>query len=244
MGRFRTFYASTLGKKAVAAVTGAILFLFLLGHMTGNLKTFMGLTDDGIAKLDVYAEFLRTMGEPLFSYGQLLWIARIVLLAALILHVTAVVQLVAHNRRARPVAYVKHKRIESSWAAHWMMGSGLLLLAFIVFHILHFTTGTVEFARFVHGEVYANVYYAFQHWYVSLIYVVAMVILCYHLYHGVWSLFQTLGIDNPDRNRGLRAFAAVAAIGLLIGFCSVPVLVHFGVVPPPTFPSITAGVTP
>ena len=243
MSRFKTFYSTTLGKKAVAAVTGLVLFLFLVGHMTGNLKTFMGLNNEGIAKLDVYARFLRTMGEPMFGEGQLLWLARIVLLSALVLHVTAVVQLVARNRRARPVGYVKHKRIESSRSAHWMLASGLLLLGFIVFHILHFTTGSIHLSRFVEGEVYANVYFGFQLWYVVLIYVVGMIVLCYHLYHGVWSLFQTLGFDNPDRNRALRALAAVSAIGLLIGFCSVPVLVHWGVVPPPTFPSITAGVT-
>jgi len=201
----------------------------------------MGVNTVGVPKIDIYAQFLRTMGEPLFGYAEILWVVRGILLVALVLHIVSVIHLVRQNKAARPQAYVKHRRVESSLAARWMMVTGLLLFAFIVMHILHLTTGTIDFGRFVDGKVYANLYYSFQHWYVALIYVVAMALLMLHLRHGAWSLFQTLGFDNPDRNRGLRYFATGAALLLFIGFSAVPTAIYVGALPSPTHVTLNMG---
>jgi succinate dehydrogenase / fumarate reductase cytochrome b subunit len=243
MGRIATLYNSTLGKKAIVAATGIVLFGFVVMHMAGNLKTFTGNDAEGVPHIDIYAKFLRTMGEPMMPYGSALWVVRIVLLVALVLHVVNVIQLARRNHAARPVAYHHtHVRVEATLAAGTMMVSGLGLLVFIVIHLLQFTTGTIQITPVVHEHVYANLYNAFSRWFVVLFYVLAMGLLAFHLYHGVWSLFQTLGIDNPDRNRGLRVFAALAALVLLVGFCSVPVLILLGVMPdPPPIPAHTEG---
>lgn len=229
MKRIVRLYSTTLGKKVVVAVTGVLLFGFVLAHMAGNLKVFMGNDAEGMPKVDVYAHFLRTVGDPVFGHGELLWVFRIVLLAALFVHVVGVVQLTVANRCARPVRYERSRYEAATLSARWMLVTGLLLLAFIGFHILHFTSGTVDPARFTTGAIYDNLYRAFVQWYYVGLYVVAMILLSLHVYHGVWSLFQTLGLDNPDRNRALRLLAATAAVVLLVGFSSVPVLIFFGV---------------
>ncbi len=234
MSRIATLYRSTLGKKAIAAVTGIVLFGFVVLHMVGNLKTFTGSDCEGVAHIDIYARFLRTMGEPLVPYSFLLWTGRIVLLVCLVLHVVTVIDLARLNRSARPIRYHhRQELVRSTFTARSMLASGVLLLVFIVIHVLHFTTGSIDITPFVHEAVYANLYHAFGKWFIVLFYVLAMGLLGIHLYHGVWSLFQTLGIDNPDRNRSLRALAALAAFILFVGFCSVPVLVYLNVLPAP-----------
>jgi len=228
------FYRTSIGKKVVVAVTGAVLFLFVVAHMLGNLKAFLGSSSDGVPEVDVYAHFLRTMGEPLVPFSVLLWMVRAILLACVVLHVVAAVQLAASNRAARPVPYVRRTFGESSAAARWMLWTGLLLLAFAVVHILHFTTGTINITPILDGQVYANLYHAFSVWYITVFYAVAMAFLAWHLYHGVWSLFQTLGLDSPDRNRMLRMLATLAAALLFVGFCAVPVSFWLGWLPAPT----------
>ena len=234
MGRATRFLGSTLGMKAVVAVTGVILFGFVLLHMLGNLKTFTGNDAQGVPHIDTYARFLRTMGEPLLPHGFALWTVRIVLLVALLLHVAMVIMLQARNRAARPIPY-HHRpvRVVSTVAARTMLVSGVLVLVFAVIHVLQFTTGTIQVTPIEPEQVYANLYHAFSAWFITLFYVIAMGGLGFHLYHGVWSLFQTLGLDNPDRNRGLRLFAALATIVLLLGFCSVPLLFYLGLMPEP-----------
>ena len=209
------------------------MFGFVVMHMAGNLKTFTGNSSDGVPHVDIYADFLRTMGEPMLPHGMALWTVRIVLLISLIVHVVTVLDLAAINRGARNVGYARHSHDQATWPARMMMFSGVLLLVFVIFHILQFTTGTIHVTPIIEGKVYANLYYAFHKWFFALIYVVAMGLLAVHLYHGVWSLFQTLGVDNPDRNRGLRIFAAAAAAVLFIGFSSVPVLFFLGDMPEP-----------
>ena len=223
MNRLASLYKNTIGKKFIAAITGLILFGFLIGHVAGNLKVFTGSSADGVPHIDEYAHFLRVMGEPILPEMAGLWIARVFLLIALVVHVVVVSQLALQSAEARPVSYVKSTKAAASLPALWMMFSGLLILGFIIFHILHFTLGAVPLGEFQHGYVYNNLAYSFALWPVSIGYIAVMVVLGFHLFHGIWSLFQTLGFDNPDRNRGLRAFALIATVGLVVGFSAVPV---------------------
>lgn len=223
------FYSTTIGKKVVAALTGLILVGFVAGHMLGNLKAFMGADAAGVYKLDHYAHFLREMGESLFGYSTLLWIVRIGLLAAVVIHVVTVVQLSRLNSASRNSAYRSYKSNSATAASRTMFYGGLLLLAFIVFHILHLTLGTVHFDGFIEGRVYHNVVAAFQHWYLVAFYVLAMAALGAHLYHGIWSLFQTLGIANPENNPWIRRLAVCGALIVAIGFITVPIAVFLGV---------------
>ena len=222
-------YRSTIGKKFVVALTGSVLFGFVLGHMTGNLKAFAGVGVDGVHKLDVYAHFLREVGTEMFGHGGLLWIARGVLLLALLLHVATIVQLQARNSASRPVGYKVSKLGAATPASRSMLYGGFAILAFVIYHILHMTTGNLHFAGFEEGKVYQNVVNAFGQWHVTLIYAVAMFALGMHLYHGVWSFCQTVGIDNPERNAGLRILSKLAAFVIAVGFISVPVAVFLGV---------------
>ena len=223
------FYRSTIGKKVVVALTGAVLVGFVFGHMIGNLKAFMGHDQQGLHKLDHYAHFLREMGESLFGYGTLLWLVRIGLIISVVLHIVTVIQLSLRNRSARKVSYVSHSMNSATLASRFMTYGGVILFVFIIFHILHLTTGDLHFQGYVEGNVYANVVRAFQQWYNVCFYLVAMVALCAHLYHGIWSLFQTLGLDNPVRNRYIRTIAVVVAVVVSIGFISVPIAVFFNV---------------
>ena len=234
MDRAKKFLSSTLGMKAAVAVTGVILFGFVVLHMIGNLKTFTGTNDNGVPHIDDYAHFLRTMGEPMLPHGFALWATLLVLIVALLLHVGMVIALQRRNSAARPVDY-DHRpvRVVSSFAARTMLVSGVLILVFVIIHLLQFTTGTIQLTPIVPEQVYANLYNAFAVWFVALFYVIAMGLLGFHLYHGVWSLFQTLGVDNPDRNRVLRLFAVVTAVGLVVGFSSVPLLFTLGLMPAP-----------
>ena len=235
MARATRFLSSTLGTKTVVAVTGIVLLGFVLLHMLGNLKTFTGTDADGVPHIDVYAHFLRTMGEPMVPEEFVLWATRVTLLAALLLHVGMVIRLQVLNRAARPIRYShRPERVVSTVAARTMLASGVLILVFVVIHILHFTTGSLSMLpEVVPEEVYANLSRAFGVWYVAVFYVIAAGLLGFHLYHGAWSMFQTLGLDNPDRNQALRWGAALAAVVVVVGFCSVPVLFIVGAMPEP-----------
>lgn len=234
MNRIATLYSSTIGKKFIAAVTGLILFGFLAGHVAGNLKVFTGSTDAGVPHIDEYGQFLKVAGEPFLPEMAGLWIARLVLLGSVVIHIVVVVQLAFRNLEARPVGYVRSKKAASTLAAMWMMFSGGLIAFFIVFHLLHFTVGVLPVGEFQHGAIYKNLYSSFGNPLISLFYVIVMGVIGFHLYHGVWSLFQTLGIDNPDRNKALRMFAIVSTIGIVIGFSLVPLSFMLGVMPEPT----------
>jgi succinate dehydrogenase / fumarate reductase cytochrome b subunit len=206
---------------------------FLVGHVVGNLKVFLPDPEPGVADIDVYAEFLRSAGEPILPPGGGLWIVRLTLIAALVVHVVLVVQLSIRSRRARPVAYASEHLARATRSARWMMISGLVVLGFVVFHLLHFTTGTVDPTTFEEGAVYANLYFAFTRWPFVLLYVVSMGLVALHLYHGAWSMFQTLGLDSPDRNRALRWFAVVISIAVFAGFVTVPISFVSGVLDAP-----------
>ena len=224
MTRVGAFYRSILGKKIIVAVTGMLMLGFLVLHVIGNLHVFLPDARPGVPDVDVYAEFLQTMGAPILPRTSGLWMIRIVMLISIGLHVICVVQLAQHNRRARPIRYQHSRKFEEATIpARAMLYTGTLIVLFVGFHLLQFTFGVVDASRFTNGAVYANLYRAFQlPGYVAL-YMVAMGIIAFHLYHGAWSLFQTLGVDNPDRNRGLRLLAKVVAAGLFVAFTSVPV---------------------
>jgi succinate dehydrogenase / fumarate reductase cytochrome b subunit len=219
-------WKTTIGKKTFVAVSGSILVAYLVLHMAGNLWSLAG-PGNGDPQIDVYAEWRRTFGGPLIPEDGVLWAVRLILLTALIVHVVGVVQLKQRNRAARPQAFPA-RRIGRSWESRLMMVSGTAILAFLIFHILQFTTLTIDVTPLTKGAVYANLYNAFQEWYFVLIYLVAVVLVGAHLRHALWSLFQTLGLDNPERNQQIRTGASVLTVILVAGFASVPILFYSG----------------
>jgi succinate dehydrogenase / fumarate reductase, cytochrome b subunit len=223
--RLVALWNSVVGKKVVMAVTGAVLILFVLMHMVGNLKIFSGQEE-----INAYSRFLREVGWPEFGYGQLLWVVRAVLLLSATLHITAAVQLTRMNWEARPVGYESRKNVETTWGALTMRWGGVLLAVFIVFHLFHFTGGMVGFqpGQFEHLMVYQNVVAGFSSWPISLFYIVAMGALSLHLDHGIWSMLQTLGWVTVDNTQGLKIFSRIVAILIFLGFISVPVSVLAG----------------
>jgi len=235
MNHIKRFYESSIGKKFVVAVTGVVLFGFIAGHMAGNLKVFTGATPSGVPHIDEYAKFLKTLGAPMLPEMMGLWIARSVLLVCLVLHVVTVILLSQQNKKARPVPYVRSKKRAASVASRLMMVTGLVILAFIPFHILQFTTGNIQIGdeHFRHGYVYSNLYESFSVWYVALGYVVVVTLVGFHMFHGLWSLFQTLGWDNPDRNGKIRAFSVAFSVIITVGFIAVPLAFFAGWLPSP-----------
>lgn len=220
-----TFWGTVIGKKVVMAVTGAVLVLFVIAHMLGNLKIFAGPED-----INAYARFLREVGRPEFGYGEVLWAVRIVLLICVVLHITAATQLTRLSWNARPDEYRMRKNVESTFGSRTMRWGGLLLAVFVVFHLLHFTLGVVGFkpGQYKHLAVYQNVLAAFSVWPVSVFYIVSMAALCLHLDHGIWSAFQTLGWSSSRNERSLKILSRLIAIVIFIGFVSVPVSVMAG----------------
>lgn len=217
----RELWDSSIGKKIAVAVSGAVLVGYVVLHMLGNLNSLYG-PGGGDARVDEYAHWLRTFGEPLLPHGFVLWAVRVLLLVAVIVHITGVVQLRARSRAAR--GGHASRRIGRSFSSATTMVTGTLLLAFIVFHILQFTTLTIDVTPLSEGAVYANLYNAFQKWYFVLLYVLAVGSLGFHLRHGVWSAVQTLGLDSPERNQPLRRTAGALAVVIVVGFLLVPIL--------------------
>jgi succinate dehydrogenase / fumarate reductase cytochrome b subunit len=217
-----SIYRSSLGKKFVMAVTGIILFGFVFAHMVGNLKVYQGEE-----KLNKYAHFLREVGSPIFAQEQLLWIMRLVLLAAVVLHIAAAYQLTQMSRRSRPVSYARRRDVQASYASRTMRWGGVIILLFVIYHLLHFTFG-VAHHNFQRENVYQNIVSGFQVWYVSLFYILAMLALGMHLRHGLWSMFQSLGLSNRRWNGLLRGFATIFAVLVVVGNASIPVAVLLG----------------
>jgi succinate dehydrogenase / fumarate reductase cytochrome b subunit len=212
-----------------------VLVGYVVLHMIGNLTALLGAggAEGGGAQIDEYGHWLREFGTPLLPAEFLLWAVRVFLLGALVVHVVGVYQLTMRNRAARPAGFPA-KRIGRSWAARTMRLSGPLLLAFIVFHILHFTVLAIDVTPLAHGEIYSNVYGAFQKWYFVVLYLAAVASLGYHLRHGVWSLFQTLGLDSPARNAYLRHGSTALAVTVAVGFAMVPISFATGALPEPS----------
>jgi succinate dehydrogenase / fumarate reductase cytochrome b subunit len=222
------FFGSSIGKKVVMAVTGIALFGFVVAHMLGNLQVYLGSE-----ALNAYAKGLRDL-------GPLLWLARIGLLVAVALHIWSAYSLTRMNRAARPEGYREKEHRESTYASRTMRWSGVFLALFIVYHLMHLTWGNAH-PDFIHGDVYHNFVVGFRPVLVTLVYVLAMLALGLHMYHGVWSLMQTLGLSHPRYNHLRHAFAALITAVVVIGNISMPVAVLAGWLPEPaTAPSHAA----
>ena len=211
------FYRSVVGKKVVMAATGCVLCLFVLGHMLGNLQVYQGAE-----KLNHYAALLQGLGAGL-------WVVRLVLLGCVGLHVFSAYQLWRLKLDARPVSYVKKATVATSYAARTMIWSGPIVLAFIIYHLLHFTTGQAH-PDFRHGDVYHNVIAGFSRPAASLFYIAANILLAIHLYHGVWSMFQSVGVNHPRYTPWLKRLAKIYAWVIGAGNVSIPLAVLTGVV--------------
>jgi succinate dehydrogenase / fumarate reductase, cytochrome b subunit len=212
------FWRSTVGKKIVMAVTGVIMILFVIGHLAGNLLVFAGRD-----RINAYSAFLH-------STGEVLWAVRIVLLIAVLLHITAAYQLTMIDRAARPVGYAKHQYESATWASRTIRWGGVILLAFIIYHLLHMTLGTVH-PSFTPGDVYHNLTSGLSIWWVAAIYVIGMIALGLHLYHGTWSSLRTLGVEHqPTEPIRRRPLVWLFAVLVAAGFAAIPLAIVFGFV--------------
>ncbi len=211
------FYRSTVGKKILMAVTGLIWVLFVIEHMAGNL-----LALKGPEAINRYAGFLKASDE-------VLWTFRIGLIVTLVVHVDSMLQLTLRKWSSRSARYAKVSYQTASLAARTMRWGGVFLLLWLVYHILHFTTGQLH-PDFSHTDVFTNVSIAFQSGWKVAIYAAAMVALGFHLYHGVWSMFQTAGVNHPHVEKPRRWLATAIAILIPLGFLTVPFAIFFGII--------------
>ncbi|MEP2776739.1 MAG: succinate dehydrogenase cytochrome b subunit [Luteolibacter sp.] len=225
------YWQSSIGKKLVVAVTGLAMVLFLAGHLTGNLLIFAGRE-----AFNEYAEFLHNAG-----HGALIWIARIGLLVVVTLHVWATILLVRENKTARKQDYECQATIQASKSSRIMIWSGLTILAFIIFHLLHFTVrityndadliDPLDPERFdAYGMVIRGFEAGFLNFFVVLFYVISMTLLCSHLSHGVASIFQTLGWRSKKSQSLIRKFSLGYTIIIYVGFISIPIAIFLGIV--------------
>lgn len=223
-----TLHRTTIGKKVIMAVTGLIGIGFVIGHMYGNLKVFFGAEE-----FNAYAEGLRELGSPILTHAELLWLVRLVLLIAVVLHVWAAWSLYQESRQARSVKYLNLNPQETTWAARYIRFGGTVIFIFIILHLMHFTWGVPGIhPDFIPGEVYHNLVVGFQSYFYlpAIFYLFAVAMLGFHLYHGAWSMFQTLGLNNKNYTHLLRGLALAVALVVSIGFAVVPLGVILGLV--------------
>jgi succinate dehydrogenase / fumarate reductase cytochrome b subunit len=232
-GFARDLYSTAVGKKYVMAITGIIGILFVVGHMIGNLKMFLGPVEENgeqIYDIDVYGEFLREILVPILPHGAFLWIVRLVLVGALLLHLHAAYSLTVMNRKARPVKYQTARDYQvASFASRTMRWTGIIVLLFIIFHLADLTWGWAN-PDFVKGAVYWNIDTSLSRLPIAIVYIVANIALGIHLFHGTWSLFQSMGWSNPRFNSWRRGLATAIATIIVVGNVSFPVAVMAGVV--------------
>jgi succinate dehydrogenase / fumarate reductase cytochrome b subunit len=218
MNRVLALWSTSIGKKAVMGATGLIMVAYLLTHVLANLLVFQGPD-----KINAYSRFLH-------GTGGALWAARLVLFAAVVLHIAAAVQLTGRRQAARPVPYAAGRDPQvSTLASRTIRWGGVLILAFLVYHILHFTLGTVH-PSFVEGDPYRNVASGFRDPFVVLFYEVAMVAVGLHLYHGIWSSGRSLGVSPPSPRPLRRRLALVVSVLVWAGFAVIPIAVFTGLV--------------
>jgi succinate dehydrogenase / fumarate reductase, cytochrome b subunit len=221
-----TFYRSAIVKKWLMAISGIILLGYVLAHMVGNLKVFIGEDD-----LNHYAEWLRELGEPALPYSVVLWSLRVVLIAAFAVHIIAAYQLTRMNQRARPVKYQSARDYAAAdFASRTMRWTGVIVGLFVIFHLLDLTFGPAN-PEFVRGEVYDNVIESFRRVPVAIVYIVANVALGIHIFHGAWSMFQSLGLNNPRYNAWRRYFAIGFAGLITTGNVAMPLLITTRIYP-------------
>ncbi|MCV2489412.1 succinate dehydrogenase cytochrome b subunit [Geodermatophilus sp. YIM 151500] len=216
--------SSSVFKKSVMAVSGIILVLYLIAHMIGNLKAFAGAES-----FNEYSGWIRSIGEPAVPTQTVLWVIRLVLLAAVVAHMWAAFSLWKQARAARPVRYVTKKPVQQSYASRTLRWGGVIIALFIVWHILDLTLGTVNSAG-ADSTPYERLVASFSNPFVTAFYVVALVLLGFHLRHGIWSAAQTLGQSNKRRERLLNVSATVFAFVLIGGFLLAPAGVLLGIV--------------
>ncbi|MET0627053.1 MAG: succinate dehydrogenase cytochrome b subunit [Acidimicrobiia bacterium] len=219
------FWRSAVGKKWVMAVSGIILLGYVLAHMVGNLKVFLGEEH-----LNHYAEWLRDLGEPVFPHSVVLWAMRIGLALAFVFHIVAAAQLTRMNHKARPVKYQsKRDYVAANFASRTMRWTGVIIALFVVFHLADLTWGSAN-PNFVRGDPYDNLFNSMERVPVAIAYILVMVALSFHIFHGAWAMFNSLGINNPKYNDWKRAFAAGVALLILVGNVSMPLLIVTGAV--------------
>jgi len=218
------FYRSAIGKKAVMAGTGLILFGWIFLHMVGNLKIYLGPEH-----LNEYAHWLRAIGTPAMPETGLLWVTRLFLLVCVVFHIHAAYALTMMNREARPVGYRDRDYVAATYAARTMRWGGVILLLFIIYHLLHLTTGDAHH-DFVQDDPYHNLVTGFRIWWVAAVYIVANLALGLHLYHGVWSMFSSLGVTQARINAWKRPFATTFALLITLANISFPLAVLTGIV--------------
>jgi len=214
---------SLIGKKIIMAVTGLVLFAFVVGHLLGNLKVF-----EGPQKFNAYAEGLRTVGAPFFGHAQLLWVARVVLLVAVGVHLWAALAVTRASWQARPVGYRQLGATETTYAARTMRWGGVIIACYIVYHLLDLTFGAAN-PDFVAGDAYHNLVVSLARKPVSAVYVAAVVAVALHVYHGLWSALQTLGLNRPPTSGWRRGVAAAVAVAIGGGYIAIPLAVLAGV---------------
>lgn len=218
MNRLRPLWDSSVGKKTVMAITGLVWVAYLITHMLANLLVFQGP-----GNINAYSAFLH-------GTGAALWAARLVLIVALVLHVMAAIQLAERQREARPVAYAAGRKPQvSTLASRTLRWGGALILLFLVYHILHFTVGTAH-PGFVEGDPYHNVATGFHDLPVVVFYLIAMVFVGLHFYHGIWSSGRSLGVAPPSPQPLRRKLALVLGLMIWLGFSVIPIAVYAGVV--------------
>jgi len=215
------FYRSAVGKKWVMAITGIVLMLFVAVHLLGNIKLFLSKEE-----INLYGEALRDIPGHLLPRTWLLWTIRVGLIAAFVFHIHAAYGLTVLNHKARPVKYQsKRDYVAADFASRTMRWTGVIILLFLLFHLADLTWGQAN-SEFVRGDAYNNLVYSLQRPVVAILYGVAMLALAFHLYHGAWSLFQTMGLNNPRYNKARRAFAIGFAALITVGNLSFPILVQ------------------
>lgn len=227
MNVISVFYHSSIGKKIIVAITGVILILFVIGHLLGNLQIFLG------------PEWINSYSQHLRDLGPLLWLIRIILLATVLAHIYLTILLAIENRRARPEAYVDRNYVKASWASRHMVVSGVVVLAFIIFHLLHFTARKfnpqfplLQLDPLNRYDVYSMMVYGFRNVYVSIFYIVGLFLLTLHLTHGSSSFFQSLGLNNQKLTPRLAVVGRIFAWLLFVGYTSIPVAILLGFVQP------------
>jgi len=226
-------YGTAVGKKYVMAITGIMGIGFVIGHMVGNLKVYLGVVEENgelVYDIDHYAHFLRELLMPILPYGYALWILRIGLIAAIVLHLHAAYSLTVLNRKARPVRYQSARDYQvASFASRSMRWTGILVVLFIAWHLADLTWGWLN-PDYVYGEVYRNIDASLSRVPVAILYIAANIALGIHLFHGMWSLFQSMGWNNPRFNKWRRSVATGLATVVVVGNVSFPIMTLAGVI--------------
>ncbi|MGF1596262.1 MAG: succinate dehydrogenase cytochrome b subunit [Acidimicrobiales bacterium] len=226
-------YQTAVGKKWVMAITGIMLLGYVVVHMIGNLKLYLGVVEHNgvmVYDVDVYGEFLRELLVPILPRTVTLWLLRIGLIAAFLFHIHAAVALTRMNQVSNRAYASKRDWVAANFASRTMRYTGIIVLAYLIFHLVDLTWGLAPWYDYERGEVQHNVVASLSNPVVALVYVVANVMLAIHIFHGAYSMFQTLGINNPAYNQLRRGFAAVLAVVILIGNVSFPIAVLAGVI--------------